>query len=150
MRKMPTILISSKAIRLNGTSFSEKKKEWQPYKKQGYRVMDKDGVTIWHEKEVIQRMVLKAFESCDADLFLFGSRASGEASDRSDYDIGYFADSLPRPSILACLKEDLEELPIPAHVELVNFKDLPEEFIRLVVEKKVELWKKKSENSLFT
>lgn len=149
MKNMPTILMSGKAIRLNAASFSEKRKEWQPYKKQGYRIMDKDGVTIWHEKEAIRRMILKTFDACDADLFLFGSRASEEASDRSDYDVGYFSDSPPKASVLAQLKEDLEELPIPAHVELVDFRDLPEEFIRMVLEKKVELWKKKSENSLF-
>lgn len=76
----------------------------------------------------------------------------GEAHERSDYDIGFLAtDSLPGVR-MARLRDDLEELPIPGHVELVDFRTVPEGFSRLVLAHRedLEVWKKRRTNSLFT
>ena len=148
---MTTVIMSGKAIRLDATNPVEKRQEWHPWKQKGYRVIDRDGATVWHEKEAIRRIVLEAFLDYDADVFLFGSRASGEAEKRSDYDVAYWADHDPSASQLARLRENLEELPIPAHVDIVDFKSVPDEFMRLVLEeRKVEIWKRRSKNSIFT
>lgn len=147
---MASILLTGKAIRLDGTTSSEKRKEWRPWKKKGYRIPDDDGKTVWHEKEAIRRLVTGAFSDRHADLFLFGSRASGESWAHSDYDVGYWTDQPLTASQLSLLQEELEELPIPANVELVDFRRVPEEFKRIVLEcKKIEIWKKRSKNSLF-
>jgi hypothetical protein len=66
----------------------------------------------------------------------------------SDYGIGYDANEPVAGSLLAALKYELEELPIPGKVDLVNFCGIAEEFAQHAL-KKVELWKKKSRNSLF-
>jgi len=147
---MTSILIPGKAIRLEAKSLMERRREWRPWKQKGYRVLDRDGITVWHEREAIKHMVIEAFSGCDADVFLFGSRATRKARERSDYDVGYRADHALRPSRLAQLKEELEELPIPSHVDLVNFQTVPDEFSRMVFKKRqVEIWKKRYRNSIF-
>jgi predicted nucleotidyltransferase len=113
-------------------------------------VLDRDGIIVWHEREAIKRMVLEAFSDYDADVFLFGSRATRKARERSDYDVGYRADHDLRPSRLAQLEEELEDLPIPSHVDLVDFQVVPDEFSRMVFKKRqVEIWKKRYRNSIF-
>ncbi len=62
-------------------------------------------------------------------VFLFGSRAEGKASERSDFDIGcdYDAEDLPtgtRGEILC----DLEELPVLHKVDFVDFNRAAEGF----------------------
>ncbi|WP_459941647.1 nucleotidyltransferase family protein [Deferrisoma palaeochoriense] len=111
---------------------------------------DPDGITVWEEEEGLRRLVLRAFEGVDADVFLFGSRARGGATARSDWDIGYRCVSEPPRAVLVRLEETLEELPIPVRVELVDFRDVPQEFRRVVLAQGVKVWKKASRNSLFT
>ena len=148
---MTKVLMSGKAIQLDAVSPLERRREWRPWKQKGYRVLDMDGVTVWHEKEEIRRLVMDAFSNCDADVFLFGSQASEGASSGSDFDVGYWADPPLSASRLALLREKLEELPIPAHVDLVDFRSVHEEFMRIFLEEnEVRIWKKRSKNSIFT
>lgn len=99
-------------------------------------------------KDLIQNRVLNAFAGLDVDLFLFGSRATGKARARSDYDIGYSTDTVPSARLLAELKDDLQEMPISEHVDLVDFSHIPETFKNIALQK-VEIWKRKKKNSLF-
>ncbi|KKM11032.1 hypothetical protein SY88_10590 [Clostridiales bacterium PH28_bin88] len=101
-----------------------------------------------HEKEAIRRRVLEAFKDIDVDLFLFGSQVDGAAGPFSDYDVGYDADEAVPGMLLATLKQELEELPIPGKVDLVDFRGAAGEFTQHAL-KKVEVWKKKRRNSLF-
>ncbi len=97
----------------------------------------------------IKRTILEKFKSYDVDLFLFGSQAKGTGSRHSDYDVGYWSEEKIPFTLLAELKEELENLDIPETVELVDFKQVPSEFSKLSL-KKVEIWKQKKKNSLFT
>lgn len=136
------------AVRLKATSARELRAAWRPWKKLGYRVTEADGVTIIHEKEAIRRRVLAAFEGIEADIFLFGSQVDGSARRGSDYDVGYYAVQPVPSAVLGYLAEELEELPIPARVDLVDFSRVREEFASEAL-KKVEIWKKRQMNSLF-
>ncbi len=107
-------------------------------------------MTVWEESEGLRRLVLRAFEGVDADVFLFGSRAKGEAGDASDWDIGYLCVGPPPRGRLLRLEEELEGLPIPTAVELVDFSEVPEKFRRLVLSRGVRIWKRASKSSLFT
>lgn len=148
---MTEFLMSGRAIQLNARFALERRRQWRLWKQKGYRVLDPDGVTVWHEKEAIRHFVLDAFAKCDADVFLFGSRASGEAREGSDYDVGYWADYPPSATRLALLRETLEELPIPSHVDLVDFRNVADEFMQIALENnEVEIWKRRSKNSIFT
>lgn len=62
------------------------------------------------------------------DVFLFGSRATGEASRFSDYDIGIAGKKPLSPLVKARIEEALEESDIPYTVELVDFFFLPQRF----------------------
>ncbi|KKM12984.1 hypothetical protein SY88_00790 [Clostridiales bacterium PH28_bin88] len=133
---------------MRGKTALERRAEWRRWKKLGYRVAEPDGITVLHEKEAIRRRVLEVFKDVDADVFLFGSQVDGAAGPFSDYDVGYDADEPVQGPILAALKHELEELPIPGKVDLVNFRGVAGEFAQHAL-KKVEVWKKKKRNSLF-
>lgn len=63
-------------------------------------------------------------------LWLFGSRAQGRATARSDYDLGIMAEQPLDLVTLARIRADLEELPILQHVDLVDLTTAPAEFIQ--------------------
>ena len=128
---------------------SLRRQEWRPWKKLGFRVLDADGVTVWHERDAIRRRVLETFAGADADVFLFGSRAQGTSHEHSDYDVGYWAAERLKSSSVAALAEELEEWPIPARVELVDFSLAPDSFVKIALQGGVEIWKQRRQNSLF-
>lgn len=127
-----------------------RRQEWRPWKKLGYRILDKDGVTVYHEQEAIKNRILQTFANVDADVFLFGSRAQGTMRERSDYDVGYYTQEKVPARLLTDLKADLEEMPIPAAVDIVDFAQLDKEFVRIALQGGVNIWKQKQTNSLFT
>lgn len=137
------------SIRLCSRDPIERRKEWRKWKPLGYRILDKDGRTVYHELEGIRRMVVEFFKELDADVFLFGSQATGKAHIYSDYDIGYAAEDTVSNKALADLQEKLEELPIPGRVELVNFNEVPPKFAEIAIKGGVIVWKRKRKNSRF-
>lgn len=58
-------------------------------------------------------------------LWLFGSRARGEASPRSDYDLALWTDPPLDLATLAALREELEALPMLQKVDLVELSWAP-------------------------
>ena len=143
-------MLTREPIRLSTRQPQQRRQEWRPWKKLGYRVLGEDGLTVHHERDAICQKVLEAFDGLDADLFLFGSQAQGTAGERSDYDIGYWATEKIPPGILASLAEQLEEWPIPSRVDLVDFSLVPDSFVKIALQGGVEIWKKRRRNSLFT
>ena len=63
-------------------------------------------------------------------LYLFGSRAAGNAGPRSDYDIGVDADGPLALDAVARLRAELEELPILQKIDLVDLRSVTEDFRR--------------------
>jgi len=51
-------------------------------------------------------------------IFLFGSRARGDAQERADYDIAIDDETLT-PAILAQIRADMEELPTLLSIDIV-------------------------------
>ena len=86
----------------------------------------------------------------DADIFLFGSQVTGRAHAKSDYDVGYYAEEKVPIHIIVDLKEKLEDMPIPASVDLVDFAATSEDFRLVALKGGVEIWKHKQKNSLFS
>ena len=137
-------------IRLSTNHPRLRRHEWRPWKRMGYRVLADDGVTVYHEREAIRISVLAAFIGIDADIFLFGSQVTGRAHARSDYDIGYYAEEKVPIDIIVSLKEKLEDMPIPASVDLVDFSTMYEDFRLIALKGGVEIWKQKKKNSIFS
>ncbi len=69
------------------------------------------------------------------DVFLFGSRATGEASRFSDYDIGIRGKTPLPPLVKAQIEDALEESDIPYSVEVVDFFSLPGRFKKVALER---------------
>ena len=137
-------------IRLSTTHPRLRRHEWRLWKKMGYRVLADDGITVYHEREAIRMSVLEAFANIDADIFLFGSQVTGKAHAKSDYDVGYYAEEKVPIHIIVDLKEKLEDMPIPASVDLVDFAATSEDFRLVSLKVCVEIWKHKQKNSLFS
>ena len=63
-------------------------------------------------------------------VFLFGSRAAGSATERSDIDIGIEGPAPVPRSALAAIHEELEEAPTLYTIDVVDFRRAPESFGR--------------------
>jgi predicted nucleotidyltransferase len=71
-------------------------------------------------------------------IFLFGSRAAGSASERSDIDIGIEGPA-PVPRVaLAAISDEIEEAPTLFTIDIVDFLRVPEKF-RQVARRRIEL-----------
>lgn len=68
-------------------------------------------------------------------LWLFGSRAQGRATARSDYDLGIMAEQPLDLVTLARIRADLEELPILQQVDLVDLTTAPAEFVQQALQR---------------
>lgn len=80
------------------------------------------------QEEVLQeltRRVAQRLQGRRYKLYLFGSRAQGHASPRSDYDLALWADPPLDLATLARLREELEEVNILQRVDLVELSWAP-------------------------
>ncbi|VAX35781.1 hypothetical protein MNBD_UNCLBAC01-313 [hydrothermal vent metagenome] len=88
----------------------------------------------------LKSVVLNTFKNDSVKIVIFGSRARGDQNITSDIDIGL----LPKEKIdrnkLINLKEKLEELNIPYHVDLVNLNETEPAFKQEVLKDAVT-WK---------
>ncbi len=79
-------------------------------------------------KKEIKEIVGKYLDIGEYKIFFFGSRVTGKGSERSDVDVG-IEGSKEVPSVaFMSIKEELEHLPILYKIDLVDFKNLSEEF----------------------
>ncbi len=78
--------------------------------------------------EEIRSIIFRFLDSKKYDVFIFGSRVTGEAGKFSDYDIGIIGNN-PVPSFQkALIEEALEESNIPYKVDIVDFSLVSPEF----------------------
>jgi predicted nucleotidyltransferase len=71
-------------------------------------------------------------------VFLFGSRATGSACERSDIDIGIEGPAPVSHATLVAIHDELEEAPTLYTIEVVDFARASEKF-RRVAERRVPL-----------
>lgn len=69
----------------------------------------------------IKTVLENHFEAEECFVFIFGSRASGEAKPSSDWDIGVFSNSRIRPSKMLMAREELEKIRTLNKFDLVDF-----------------------------
>lgn len=75
-----------------------------------------------------RRIVLAGLGAQRARVFLFGSRARGNARPTSDIDIALIADEPLAADTLANIREALEESSIPYVVDVVDLSTVDETF----------------------
>jgi len=71
-------------------------------------------------------------------IFLFGSRATGAAGERSDIDIGIEGPAPVPRAALAAINDELEEAPTLYTIDVVDFVHVSENF-RRVAERRIPL-----------
>jgi predicted nucleotidyltransferase len=83
--------------------------------------------------EAARRIVVKFLGSQRARLFLFGSRARGDARRASDIDVALLPEAPLISGTLARIREALEESHIPYRVEVIDLSTVGEAFRRRVL-----------------
>ncbi len=78
--------------------------------------------------EEIVRAVRRHMNSPHYRVFLFGSRAAGTATPRSDIDVGLDAGGAVALDVLSRIEEDLDDIPVLQKIELVDFARVPDAF----------------------
>lgn len=68
-------------------------------------------------------------------VFLFGSRATGTAHERSDIDIGIEGPEAVPGAVLAAIEDELDEAPTLYTIEIVDFARVSEAFRRVACER---------------
>jgi uncharacterized protein len=71
-------------------------------------------------------------------VFLFGSRATGSAGERSDIDIGIEGPAPVPRAALSAIQDELDEAPTLYTIDVVDFARMPEKF-RRVAERRIAL-----------
>lgn len=89
----------------------------------------------------IASIVRKHIDPGQYQVFLFGSRATGQAARWSDYDIGILGKNPLPATVKTIIEEELEESDIPHIVEVVDFFQLPQRFRQVALSgiKKLEV-----------
>lgn len=91
--------------------------------------------------EILDVLVVKPLKLAGADVFIFGSRATGKHHSHSDVDLLYQVPegtALP-PGFISNLSEAIEESKFPFAVELVADTDLAESYRPTVLAQKKRL-----------
>jgi predicted nucleotidyltransferase len=97
---------------------------------------------VMHKREIVsledlKRFLRKFFRNEAVEVYLFGSRARGNASEFSDVDIAVFSEK-DISDKLALLMEILEESNLPFKIDLVDLKKAP--YLKEVVKREGKRW----------
>ena len=89
--------------------------------------------------DIVKNIVLKHVPQNEFAVFLFGSRAVGNASSLSDIDVGILG-TRPLPYIIkGNLESDLDESIVPFKIDLIDFYQVDEVFKNEALSS-VEIW----------
>jgi predicted nucleotidyltransferase len=81
----------------------------------------------------VRRVARDVLRDYHVDVYLFGSWASGTQRRTSDIDIAVDPHQRLPEDLLATLREQLEESPIPYRVEVVDLRDVDRTFRQAVI-----------------
>ena len=85
--------------------------------------------------DIVKQIVLKQVPNDAFAIFLFGSRAAGNAKPLSNIDIGILGTE-PLPMIVkAHLEADLEESIVPFKIDLIDFYQVDKDFKKEALKK---------------
>ena len=78
------------------------------------------------------------------NVFLFGSRATGQAGVRSDIDVGIDLGHPIPPDVLAAVRDAFDELPILQKVDVVDFSTVDESFKSVALRQTMSLYERQA------
>lgn len=92
----------------------------------------------YFSQEELQEQIKEIFKQSlphgNYRLFFFGSRVKGNNSPRSDIDLGIEGEDKLTSKLKLEIEEKLQNLPTLYKIDLVDFKDVSEDFKRKVLE----------------
>jgi predicted nucleotidyltransferase len=89
--------------------------------------------------KITQQIILKHIDTKNYSVFLFGSRACGNAKSYSDIDIGISGNKALSSIIKANIENELDESIVPYKVDIVDFLRVSEDFKKYAF-KKIVKW----------
>ena len=81
----------------------------------------------------IREIVARLLPGIRYRLYLFGSRVQGQATRRSDYDLGIMADGVLPLSTLARIREELEKIPVLQRIDFVDLSAANPAFVAIAL-----------------
>ena len=87
----------------------------------------------------LRRIVFSSFKPGQAQVYLFGSWATGKTHRGSDIDLAILPKRAIRPEILSLLREKIEESDIPYRVEVLDLTQTDRKFREMVLKEGL-LW----------
>lgn len=90
--------------------------------------------------DITKQIFLKHIANLDYSVFLFGSRACGNAKKMSDIDVGVIGKNKFPILTKFAIEDDLDESIVPFKVDIVDFFDVDEKFKKEALSK-VIYWK---------
>ena len=86
-------------------------------------------------QEILRQAALIISEELEGRyrLFLFGSRAKGTGSDKSDIDIGVISNTRITGRQLLKIQEKLEQIPTLLKIDIVDFNSVDDEFKKIAL-----------------
>ena len=94
-----------------------------------------------HIEALIKKVIIRHVNPREALVFLFGSRAGRLGRLTSDYDIGIYRGRKIPLRLIAKIKDELEDYPIPVNIDIVDFSTVSDDFKQLAL-KKIKIWNK--------
>ena len=76
----------------------------------------------------------------DARIFLFGSRAKGDATKTSDFDIAVDAGSKISLGVLARIKDEIDELRTLKSIDIIDLNRVNPEFKTIIRKSRVNIY----------
>lgn len=93
-------------------------------------------------KKEILKIVGKHLDLKKYKIFFFGSRVEGKSDERSDIDVGIEGPKRIDLEIISKIKEEISNLPILYHIDVIDFKMVDKDFYK-VAKQKFEIIKAK-------
>jgi len=85
------------------------------------------------QRAIVHIITMHLGHALNVRIFLFGSRATGQHTPRSDYDIGIDATVSIPLATLGRIQADLDELPVLPKIEVVDLHRVGETFRQAVL-----------------
>ncbi|MDR3628043.1 MAG: nucleotidyltransferase domain-containing protein [Ignavibacteriaceae bacterium] len=89
--------------------------------------------------EIAKKIVLDKIDKEKVTVFLFGSRAFGNARHDSDIDIGLWSPVKIDEFLISKINDAIEESVVPYHIDILDFTKVNADFRKIAMEK-IILW----------
>lgn len=90
-------------------------------------------------KRQIKKIIRKYLPAADCQIFIFGSRVTGENQRFSDVDVGILGPKMIPGHMMVKIQEELESSRIPFKIDVVDFQKVSDSFRQLALKNLIYL-----------